>query len=97
MKLYYFPSPNPQKIRFAVNELGIECEPVPVDLLKREQKSPEFLALNPYGRVPVLVDGNSDPLGVARDPGVSRCRRRAGFWPTTPAGRADARCAGCSF
>ena len=33
MKLYYFPSPNPQKIRLALNELGVDCETVPVDLL----------------------------------------------------------------
>src|SRR2546428_11879259 len=57
MKLYYFPSPNPQKVRFALLELGLECEIVPVDLLKSEQRTPEFLALNPYGRVPVLTDG----------------------------------------
>ncbi len=38
MKLYYFPSPNPQKIKFALLELGLECETVPVDLLKQEHK-----------------------------------------------------------
>jgi glutathione S-transferase len=89
MKLYYFPSPNPQKIRFAVNELGIECETVPVDLLKREQKSPEFLALNPYGRVPVLVDGNLilwESHAILAYLGEKTSR----LWPTTPAGRADA-------
>jgi glutathione S-transferase len=32
VKLYYFPSPNPQKIMFALLELGLEFEPVPVDL-----------------------------------------------------------------
>ena len=57
MKLYYFPSPNPQKVKFALLELGIECEMVPIDLTKREQRNPEFLALNPFGRVPVLTDG----------------------------------------
>jgi glutathione S-transferase len=58
MKLYYFPSPNPQKVRFAMLELGLECEIVPVDLSKGEQRKPEFLAINPMGRVPVLVDGD---------------------------------------
>ncbi|HVA78415.1 MAG TPA: glutathione S-transferase family protein [Candidatus Binataceae bacterium] len=57
MKLYYFPSPNPQKIQFALNELGLDCEVVPVDLSKGEQRRPEFLTLNPFGRVPVLTDG----------------------------------------
>ena len=37
MKLYHFPSPNPQKVKFALLELGLECEMVPVDLAKGEQ------------------------------------------------------------
>jgi glutathione S-transferase len=89
MKLYYFPSPNPQKVRFALNELGLECETVPVDLLKREQRTPEFLALNPYGRVPVLVDGD---LKLWESHAIlAYLGEKAGrLWPTTPAGRADA-------
>ena len=34
MKLYYFPSPNPQKVTFALLELGLDCEKIPVDLTK---------------------------------------------------------------
>jgi glutathione S-transferase len=89
MKLYYFPSPNPMKIRFAVNELGIDCESVPVDLLKREQKSPEFLALNPCGRVPVLVDGDLK-LWESHAILAYLGEKTGRLWPTTPAGRADA-------
>jgi glutathione S-transferase len=89
MKLYYFPSPNPQKIRFALNELGVECETVPVDLLKREQKTPEFLALNPCGRVPVLVDGG---LSLWESHAILAYlgEKTGKLWPTTLAGRADA-------
>jgi glutathione S-transferase len=89
MKLYYFPSPNPQKIRFALNELGVECETVAVDLLKREQKTPEFLALNPCGRVPVLVDGG---LSLWESHAILAYlgEKTGKLWPTTPAGRADA-------
>jgi glutathione S-transferase len=58
MKLYHFPSPNPQKVTFALKELGIDCEIVPLDLAKGEQRQPDFLALNPFGRVPVLTDGD---------------------------------------
>lgn len=89
MKLYYFPSPNPQKIRFALNELGVDCESVPVDLVKREQRSPEFLSLNPYGRVPVLVDGDLtlwESHAILAYLGDKTGR----LWPTTPALRADA-------
>ncbi|GLJ52774.1 hypothetical protein SUGI_1124160 [Cryptomeria japonica] len=39
-------------------EKGIEFEIVPVDILKGEQKKPEFLALQPFGKVPVVQDGD---------------------------------------
>lgn len=58
MQLYHFPSPNPQKITFALLELGLDCEQIQVDLAKGEQRKPEFLAVNPAGRVPVLLDGD---------------------------------------
>jgi len=89
MKLYYFPSPNPQKVRFALNELGLECETVPVDLVKREQRKPEFLALNPYGRVPVLVDGDLK-LWESHAILAYLGEKTGRLWPTTAAGRADA-------
>ena len=89
MKLYYFPSPNPQKIRFALNELGVDCETVPVDLLRREQRLPEFLALNPYGRVPVLVDGDLT-LWESHAILAYLGEKTGRLWPTTPALRADA-------
>jgi glutathione S-transferase len=89
MKLYYFPSPNPQKIRFALNELGLDCETIHVDLLKREQRSPEFLALNPYGRVPVLVD---EDLTLWESHAILAYlgEKTGRLWPTSPARRADA-------
>jgi glutathione S-transferase len=89
MKLYHFPSPNPQKVQFALLELGVECEIVPVDLIKDEQRKPDFLALNPFGRVPVLVDGDVTLwdshaiLGYLGD-------KTGRLWPTSPAGRANA-------
>lgn len=44
MKLYWFRSLSPQKVRLALNELELEHELVTVDLFKREQRTPEFLA-----------------------------------------------------
>lgn len=89
MKLYYFPSPNPQKIRFAINELGIECDDVPVNLLEVEQRKPEFLALNPYGRVPVLTDG--DVVLWESHAILAYLGDKTGkLWPTSVSGRAEA-------
>jgi len=52
-----FSSPS-NKVRFALNELGIEYDYKPVDLGKGEQRSPEFLKVTPVGRVPVIKDGD---------------------------------------
>jgi glutathione S-transferase len=57
MKLYDFAfSPNSRKVRAVAYELGVALEPIHVDLLTGEQRAPAHLALNPNGRVPVLVD-----------------------------------------
>jgi GSH-dependent disulfide-bond oxidoreductase len=89
MKLYHFPSPNPQKVTFAMKELGLDCELVPVDLSKGEQKQPAFLAVNPSGRVPVLVDGDAtltESHAILAYLGENTGR----LWPASAAGRAEA-------
>jgi len=48
---------NTLKLRFALAEAGVEYEFVPVDLANGEQRTPAFLAMNPHGKVPVLLDG----------------------------------------
>lgn len=52
-------SGNSYKAKLLLSLLGIEHEWIKVDLLKGEHKSPEFLSLNPFGQVPVLVDGDT--------------------------------------
>lgn len=60
MKLYFFPvAPNPTRVLLYLSlkeaaGAAIPVERVPVDLRKGEQKSPEHLARNPFGRLPVL-------------------------------------------
>jgi glutathione S-transferase len=51
-------SPNALRVRAVAHELGIALEIVDVDLRKGENRSETFLALNPNGKVPVLVDGD---------------------------------------
>ena len=89
MKLYHFPSPNPQKVTFAMNELGIDCELAPVELFKGEQKSPAFLAMNPAGRTPVLED---DGLMLPESHAILAYfgDKTGRLWPATAAGRAQA-------
>ncbi|HEV3114205.1 MAG TPA: glutathione S-transferase family protein [Candidatus Binataceae bacterium] len=57
IKLYDFlPCPFGQKVRIVLAEKSLSHELVSVDFTKGEHRRPEFLRLNPYGRVPVLVD-----------------------------------------
>jgi glutathione S-transferase len=59
MKLYYNPmSPNVRRARLTAAVLGIELDEKLIDFAKGEHKSPEYLALNPNGAVPTLVDGD---------------------------------------
>jgi glutathione S-transferase len=58
MRLHGFAmSPNTRRAQLALEETGLPYELVPVDLMTGAQRQPDYLALNPTGRVPVLVDG----------------------------------------
>ena len=57
MQLYEFPSGRSIRTTWALQELGVPFESVIVDPLRGDLQSPEFLKLNPAGRIPVLVDG----------------------------------------
>jgi glutathione S-transferase len=54
-RLYDFlPSGNGYKVRLALTQLGIPFELIELDILSGETRTPEFLARNPNGRIPVL-------------------------------------------
>jgi len=50
------PSSNSDRVKIALHEKGLPYERVTLTLAKNEQKRPEFLQLNPYGKVPVIDD-----------------------------------------
>ena len=58
--LYTAATPNGWKASVALEEMGIEYTAHSVNLMKGEQKTPEFLAMNPNGRIPVIVDRDED-------------------------------------
>jgi glutathione S-transferase len=72
MKLYGapMPAPNPRRVRIFLAEKGIELAETPVNLLKREHKSPEYRAKNSLGQVPTLEldDGTtiSETVAICR-------------------------------
>ena len=60
--LYTAATPNGWKISIMLEECGLPYTVHPVDLTANEQKSPEFLAMNPNGRIPVVVDRENNGL-----------------------------------
>ena len=56
LDFYFSPTPNGWKITIALDELGLPYTLHNVDLSAGEQRSKEFLTLNPNGRIPVIVD-----------------------------------------
>ena len=61
------PTPNGVKISIALEELGLPYEAHTVDITKNESWTPEFLSLNPNGKIPALIDPDGPdgkPLGL---------------------------------
>lgn len=58
MKLYEFAPTRSIRARWTLQELGVDFEAETVNLTKGEHRRPEFLAINPAGELPVLVDGD---------------------------------------
>ena len=58
MRLYEFPPTRSIRVRWTLQELGVPFEAVTVNLIAGDHHKPEFLALNPAAKIPVLVDGD---------------------------------------
>lgn len=92
MKLYYSPGACSLAPHIALEEAGGAYELSLVKFAETQQRSPEYLAINPKGRVPALVD---DGFVLTEAPAILRyvARRNpgSGLWPEDA--RAEARCA----
>ena len=58
LKFYFNGAPNPNKVALFLEESGLPYELIPVDTRKGDQFKPEFLKVNPNGKVPAIVDGD---------------------------------------
>ena len=56
LQLYSLPTPNGVKASIMLEEIGLPYEPHLVDLGKGDQRTPEFLSVNPYGKIPAILD-----------------------------------------
>jgi GSH-dependent disulfide-bond oxidoreductase len=67
LQLYSLPTPNGVKVSIMLEETGLRYEVHLVDFGKDDQKTPEFLSLNPNGKIPAIIDPNGpggQPLGL---------------------------------
>src|SRR5271154_2600999 len=67
IQLYSLPTPNGVKVSIMLEETGLPYEPHLIDIMKNESATPEFLSLNPNGKIPAIVDPDGPggkPLGL---------------------------------
>lgn len=62
--LYSAATPNGHKVSIALEEMALDYELHTLDLSSNEQKQPPFLAINPNGRIPAIVDRDNDDFAV---------------------------------
>ncbi len=92
MQLYEFGPTRSIRARWMLQELGVEFEPIRVDLRAGDHRRPEFLKLNPAGKIPVLVDGDvvlTESVAIALY--LAEKYPDKGFLPTELAPRAQVR------
>jgi glutathione S-transferase len=94
IRLYSWPNSSASGTRWALEELGVPYEYVVLDAAKRQHRTPEYLAINPNGKVPALVDDGQayfESLAILLHLGESLGRER-GLWPSSRAPKAEALC-----
>src|SRR4030088_1512399 len=72
LQLYSLPTPNGVKVSIMLEEIGLPYEVHLVDFNEDDQHTPEFLSLNPNGKIPAILDPNGpggDPLPLS-EPGA---------------------------
>lgn len=60
--LYCWATPNSQRVSTMLEELGLTHEARPLNIRAREQVAPEVVALNPDGKIPILLEPHAPPL-----------------------------------
>lgn len=95
LQYYGLPTPNGVKVTIMLEELGLPYEAHLVDFGKEEQKSPEFLSLNPNGKIPAIIDPDGpggQPLALFESGAILLylAEKTGKLIPSDPAGRWEA-------
>lgn len=62
--LYTAPTPNGWKASVCLEELGLPYQVHPVNIMAGEQRKPDYLKINPNGRIPAIIDADNDDFAV---------------------------------
>lgn len=91
IELYTASTPNGWKASVALEEMGFNYRVFPTNLMKGEQKLPDFLAMNPNGRIPVIRDPDEDNLVVFESGAIMiyLAEKSGKFLPSDVKGRAN--------
>lgn len=89
IELYTSPTPNGWKASVALEEMGLPYEVKAINLTEGDQKKPEFLAINPNGRIPAIIDRDANDLAVFESGAILiyLAEKTGMFMPSDPAGR----------
>ena len=86
IELFTAPTPNGWKVSIALEEMALPYTVHALSLRRLEQKEPDFLAINPNGRIPAIVDGDNDNFAVFESGAILwyLAEKTGLFWPQTP-------------
>ena len=95
IQLYSLPTPNGVKVSIALEELGLAYEPHLIQIGQNETWTPEYLSLNPNGKIPAIIDPDGPggrPLGLFESGAILLylADKTGRLMPTDPAHRYEA-------
>ncbi len=94
IELFFAPSPNGQKVSIALEEMGMEYRVTPINILRGEQFTPEYLAISPNNKMPAIIDhapaGGGAPITIFESGAILiyLAEKSGKFLATTPRERA---------
>jgi GST-like protein len=95
LELHYWPTPNGKKVTILLEELGVPYTVKPVNIMRGDQFTSEFLRISPNNRMPALVDtapkGGGAPVAIFESGAIMMylAETYGRFWPQDPAKKYD--------
>ncbi|MFP6689460.1 MAG: glutathione S-transferase N-terminal domain-containing protein [Alphaproteobacteria bacterium] len=92
--LYYWPTPNGWKISILFEELGLDYNVIPVNIIEGDQFAPEFLKIAPNNRMPAVVDpdgADGEPISIFESGAIllHYSEKHQNFIPANERGRSE--------